>query len=205
MTRDRRRAKAGRRAAAFTLIELMAVLLILGLLAAIALPNFGLRAARVLEGESRKLATSLEFVRQRAVMTGVPHRMTFDLERMAYWTEWYVSESQASGEEEPPFPLGPEEIRPDTPIDLSPPRNEEPAWRRLLGTAGNVERLDELVFIDGIETAGGYVDRGELELLFERDGTTDPTWIVISDDGGNSITLAVAPLADTVRFEYGNL
>ena len=88
---------------------------------------------------------------------------------------------------------------------MSPPRDEEPAWRRLTGPAGNVVRLDSLVFIDGIDTAEGYVDRGELQLLFERDGTTDPAWIVVSDDGGRAITLAVAPLADTVRFEYGTL
>lgn len=182
----------------------MAVILIMGLLAAVALPNFGMRAARVLEEESRRLAADLEFVRQRAVMTAVPHRVTFDLETMAYWTEWFVSgavdpEAEALAQEELLASGG------QIPIDMSPPRNEEPAWRRLTGPAGNVMRLDDLVFIDGIDTAEGYVDDGELQLVFERDGTTDPAWIVVADDGGRAITLAVAPLADTVRFEYGEL
>lgn len=195
-----------RRRAAFTLIELMAVLLILGLLAGVALPNLGIRTGRVLDGESRRLAADLEFVRQRAVMTGIPHRVTFDLETMAYWSEWYVTEVRALGEEEDvALPEAALQEGEEPPLEMSPPRAEEPAWRRLLGSAGDVSRLDSVVFIDGIETSQGYVDRGELQLLFERDGTTDPAWIVVSDDDGRTITLAVAPLADTVRFEYGAL
>ena len=180
--------------------------MIIGLLAAVALPNFGIRTGRVLDDESRRLAADLEFARQRAVMTGIPHRVSFDLETMAYWTEWFVTEGHALGEEAaPPPPETPEQTGAETPIEMSPPRAEEPAWRRLTGPAGNVMRIDSLVFIDGIETSQGYVDAGELQLHFERDGTTDPAWIVISDDDGRSVTLAVAPLADTVRFEYGSL
>ncbi len=185
----------------FTLIELMAVLLILGLLTTIALPNFGLRSARALDGESRKLAADLEFVRSRAVMTGLPHRVTFDLETMAYWIESYRSEDV----EEAPIVDEAVETGREKPVAMSPPRTEEPAWRRVQGTHGNVRRIHELVFIDGIETDQGYVDRGEFQLHFERDGTTDAAWIVFAEDGGSVITLAVAPLADGVRFEYGRL
>ena len=192
--------------AAFTLIELMAVLMLIGLLAAIALPNIGIRSGRVLDGESRQLAADLEFARQRAVMTGIPHRVSFDLETMAYWTEWYVSEIRALGVEELEALL-PETGDPqeEAPIQMSPPRTEEPAWRRLTGVAGNLSRIDSLIFIDGIETSEGYIDRGELHLVFERDGTADPAWIVLADDDGRAVTLAVAPLADSVRFEYGSL
>lgn len=184
----------------------MAVLMIIGLLAAIALPNIGIRSGRVLDDESRRLAADLEFARQRAVMTGIPHRVSFDLETMAYWTEWYVTEVRALGEEEQEA-LPPETTDPqgEAPIQMSPPRAEEPAWRRLAGVPGNLMRINDLIFIDGIETSQGYVDRGELQLHFERDGTTDPAWIVLADDDGRAVTLAVAPLADTVRFEYGSL
>ncbi len=180
--------------------------MIIGLLAAIALPNLGIRTGRALDDESRRMAADLEFARQRAVMTGIPHRVSFDLETMAYWTEWFVTEDRALGAgPEAELPAGAADGEEEEPIEMSPPRAEEPAWRRLAGVAGNVSRIDSLVFIDGIETSEGYVDRGELQLHFERDGTTDPAWIILSDDNGRAITLAVAPLADTVRFEYGSL
>ena len=194
-----------RQHAGFTLIELLAVLLIFGLMAGIALPNLGLRTKRVLEHESRKLAADIEFARQRAVMTGVPHRLSFDMDTMEYWLEWYVSPARAQGEdeavEEAELPLpgsGPV-------VEMSPPQSDEADFFRIMGPMGDLNRLDDLVFIDGMETPDGYLDRGNLSVFFDRDGTTDPTWIVLADDAGRAITLEVAPLADTVRFERGRL
>lgn len=193
-----------RRQTGFTLIELLAVLLIFGLMAGIALPNLGLRTKRVLEHESRKLAADIEFARQRAVMTSVPHRLSFDLETMDYWLEWYVSPARAQGEDEAleaelPLPgAGPV-------VEMSPPVGEEAEFFRIMGSMGDINHVDDVIFIDGIQTPDGYQDRGEISVFFDRDGTTDPTWIVLADDDGSAITLEVAPLADTVRFERGRL
>ena len=58
--------------AAFTLIELLAVLLIMALVAGLTLPNLSLGAERVVLGEAQDLASTFAFTRQRAVATGSP-------------------------------------------------------------------------------------------------------------------------------------
>ena len=79
--------------AAFTLIEMLAVVAILALVMTFALPNTGMLQRRRLDSESRQLVALLELARQRAVMTGVKHRMWIDLEDAVYRLEWYVARS----------------------------------------------------------------------------------------------------------------
>ncbi len=187
-----------RRNSAFTLIELLAVVLIFGLLAGVALPNFGVRSAKMLEDEAKQMAGNLEFVRQRAVMTGVPHRIVLDVEYDRYWIEWYVSEARARGEEEviAEAPAG------DLAVAMSPMRGGERAFRRLMGSLGNESYLRDEVFVEGVDTPQGFFKQGEVRLEFSGDGTTDPASIRLSDADGRRITLEVAPLLDTVRFAY---
>jgi len=189
----------------FTLIELLAVVTIFGLLASIALPNLGVRGGRVLDDESRTLAATIEFARMRAVMTGVPHRMVFDLEGGVYWLEWYATVGEAFGDpslEEPAVALA--DVRGGTPIEMSPPLGDERAFRAVAGTFGDPVLLDDLVFLDRFETPEGVYQQGELQLVFERDGTSQPAIIVLRIEDGREVTLEVAPLADTVRFGHGD-
>lgn len=183
----------------FTLIELLAVLMIFGLLASVAVPNFGLRSGRELVARSKRLAGDLEFARQRAVMTGLPHRVVFDLDAGVYWLEWRPHpeepEPSAGGSGPPTDP---------SLLSLAPPERQLAEFRPMAGSLGEVTGLGELVQLAELENAEGRVRRGSFEILFEGDGTTDPAWVHLEDDRGSALTLEVAPLADTVRFVYGD-
>jgi hypothetical protein len=60
----------------------------------------------------------------------------------------------------------------------------------------------EIVRIDGIEIAGGFLERGLVNIAFERDGTSESAQILLSDQDGHSMGIEIAPLADTVRISH---
>ena len=72
----------------------MAVVVIMGLLLAIVLPNFSVVQNSVLRGEAVSVAGALELARQRAVMTGKPHRLLIDLEGGTYRVEWWINDAE---------------------------------------------------------------------------------------------------------------
>jgi len=186
----------------FTLVELLAVLVIFGLLAAIALPNLGIRSSRMLDEEARRLASSLEFARQRAVMTGVTHRVLVDLDLAAYRIEWYGrpdAEEAAAPAEATGLAAGGAAL---APLALSPPAATDREFEPLAGSLGDVASLDEAVHFAGIETAEGTFEQGTIQIVFERNGTSDPAAVWLENDGGRRVALYVAPLSDSVRFEY---
>ena len=137
-----------------------------------------------------------------AVLTAVEgRRLVFDVEASAYWIEWYVSEARARGEEE----VAPEAPPGDLAVAMSPWRGGERAFRRLLGTLGDVSYLNESIYFEGIDTPQGFFNRGEVLLEFSGDGTTESAEIFIVDAEGRRVTLEVAPLLDSVRFRYDQI
>jgi type II secretion system protein H len=199
----RRRAVTDARPAlrGFTLVELLAVLVIFGLLAAIALPNLGIRSSRMLDEEARRLASSLEFARQRAVMTGVPHRVLVDLDQAAYRIEWQgrPEGEEALAAEAGGVALGAAALSKPA---LAPPAVTERDFGPLAGSLGDVAELDEAVSFAGIETAEGTFEQGTVQIYFERNGTSDPAAVSLESESGRRVVLYVAPLSDAVRFEY---
>ena len=200
-----RRTGPRRRASGFTLIELLAVVTIFGLLASIALPNLGLRGGRVLDDESKALAATIEFARMRAVMTGIPHRLLVDLDAGVYRLEWYATDGEAYGDPSLDLPEATpaaDEPRGLSPVEMSPPGGSQRTFRPVTGTFGDPVQLDDVVFLDRFETPEAVYDTGELQLVFDRDGTSEPAIIVLRIDDGREIALEVEPLADTVRFGH---
>lgn len=186
-----------RRRAGFTLIEIMAVVAIFALLAGIVAPNLGLLSTRRLANQAQQISAQLEFARQRAVVTGVPHRLAVDLESGSYWLEWFVTEAEALGEAEAPPP--PLDLRGAAPLSLAPPRAAAREYRPLPGMFGRIQPLEASLRFQAVDMPEGSVDRGEAFVFFERDGTASATEIVLADDDGHALALEVLPLADAVR------
>jgi type II secretion system protein H len=178
----------------FTLLELIAVVLIIGLVAGLAVPNLGLLGEQRLRDEASRLAAELELARQRSVMTGVRHRIMFDLDESLYWTEWEVAEEE---------PAAPAAAGSDRPPSLSPPERAASAFVPRPDPSGRGWRLDDDVVFGGVEIDSGVVERGRLSLAFESDGTTDRVRILLARPDGRALALEVRPLAEAVRIVDG--
>jgi len=190
-----RPARAGR---GFTLIEIMAVVLIIGLMTTLILPSLGATSRRDLLRQARELASHLELARQRAVMMRVPHRVLIDLEQGGYFIEWYVNEDGALG---PTHRGGGPELEPENPgpLSLTPPVDETFSYRPIPSSFGKDQWLAEGFFFEGVDTAEGWFESGMVAIVFDSDGTTDAAQIVISDPDSQSVDLDVAPLLEMVR------
>jgi prepilin-type N-terminal cleavage/methylation domain-containing protein len=192
----RRRSLRAKRASGFTLIEIMAVILIIGLMSTLLLPAFGAGGGAKLRGQAERVAGFLELARQRAVVTGKPHRVVLDLENGGYSIEWLVTGGSST---EPSEVAG---IAPGLgggPIDLSPPREELAAYQPIPNRFGGRDWLEPGIFFEGVDTPEGWIEQGEVALVFGWDGSSDAAQIVISDPDSRSFDLDIAPLLEIVR------
>jgi prepilin-type N-terminal cleavage/methylation domain-containing protein len=181
--------------AGFTLLEILAVLLIGGLLMSVTLPNFGALQSRRLQNSAEQIVARIDFGRQRAVMTGVPHRLVIDLDEATYKLEWQGN----AAADVAPKPKPKTEPGARVQLSLAPPPAAERSYQALLGPLGRLERLDKGVEFGWVETPGGDVDFGEAFITLEGDGTSSYTMVVLNEPGGRELALEVLPLADAVR------
>jgi prepilin-type N-terminal cleavage/methylation domain-containing protein len=199
----------GGRAAGFTLIEIMAVVAIIAMILGIGLPRLRASKVRALENEAESIATSLEYARQRAILTRVPHRVLIDLEEGGWRVEWLVNEERAfaaitedggAPELPPPDPGVLPSADAREPIDFHPPARDEldyyPIPNRQLG---GFTWLDESRYFVGLESATGWIEGGDVGIVFDADGTTDQARLELADSDDNHLTLEIEPLLDRVR------
>jgi len=188
-----------RRPNAFTLIELLAVMLILAMLAAVVIPGLSLLGARPLRAQAQRLASDLEFARVRSVLLGVPHRVVIDLDGGAWRVEWLVTEAEALGKEVKTEDAASGDFDPRQRLDLSPPRGETPEYRPVPASVGATSALDDEFVFSRIDTTQGPVNRGTVAVGFERDGSADPLRVVLADSHGHVVAVDVQPLEEAVR------
>jgi prepilin-type N-terminal cleavage/methylation domain-containing protein len=190
---------AARTRRGFTLIEILAVVAILALAALLVTPNLNALRERRLRSSADRLAAELELARQRAVVTGIPHRVLFDIESGVYRIEWLGGDGALPEEE--PVPAGLEyDLRGSTQLPLAAPQTTALEYSAVPDSFGNFRELEGGVFVAGLETAEGWVESGFPGVVFERDGSAAWTEIVLAEEGGERLGLAVLPLDDAVRF-----
>ena len=186
-----------RRSAAFTLLEILAVVLMFALLTLFVAPNLGAMRDKALRSQADAISAKLELARQRAIATGTLHRLNFDLVEHSYRLEWLGDPSEAEG---PDSAQDQSAFDARVPLSLEPPRKGKRKFvaipHRKLGRPAYLP--DHLVF-GGVETAGGFTDRGEVGVTFEADGSAEFTRIHLDDEAGRTLVIEVLPLADTVR------
>jgi type II secretion system protein H len=184
-----------RQRAAFTLIEMLAVVAIFALLAAFVAPNLGLLSSRRLQQQAERLTAELELARQRAVATGIPHRLAIDLDRGSYRIEWLVTEAESLGEQQTQPEL---DLRGSAPIPMAAPPEAAREFRPLPGMFGRETAIEESLRFQAVETPSGSAGEGEAFVVFERDGSASPTEIVLADESDHALALEVLPLAEAV-------
>jgi len=181
--------------AGFTLLEILAVLLIAGLLMSVTLPDFHALHAHKLQDAADQIIERIDFGRQRAVMTGVAHRLAVDLDSGTYRLEWQgggVKDAAPKRKADP-------DLEVDAKLFLAPPPLVERVFHALQGPLGKDEALGDGIEFSRIETPGGDVDFGEAFITFESDGTSEYTVLVLDEPGGQELALEILPLADAVR------
>ena len=183
----------------FTLIEVMAVVAIIGLMLGIMLPNLTSTQAAQLERQGRDLASRIDLARERAIVTGAPHRVWLELEEGAFRVDWFVDEARAFGEPDPLEEAAQATDRPVPPVSLSPPVHEYRGYFPIPSTFGSNEWLNSDSFFEGVTTPTGWVDEGEVQLVFQTDGSTDYAEVVLGDRWGNGVVLEILPLLAHVR------
>ena len=198
----------------FTLIEIIAVIAIMGMVFAIGIPRLSTSKLRGLRTEAESIAASLEFARQRAIMTGIPHRVLIDLEEGGYRIEWLVDEDrafEAISDADVEFADSGFDQDLDSPdndgaylIDFHPPERDErdyyPIPNRQLGS---FTWLDDSRYFVGLDSSSGWIEGGEVEIVFDADGTTEYLLLEIADASDHHLTLEVEPLLDRVRRREG--
>ena len=194
----------------FTLIEIIAVIAIMGMVFAIGIPRLSTSKVRELRSEAEGIAASLEFARQRAIMTGVPHRVFIDLAEGGYRIEWLVDEARAFEavadadiEFADSIDDGPRDQNPQL-IDFYPPTRDQrdyyPIPSRQLGS---FTWLADARYFVGLDSSSGWIEGGDVEIVFDADGTTEYSLLEIADASDNHLTLEIEPLLDRVRRREG--
>lgn len=158
----------GTNSRAFTLLELILVVVILAASAALVLPQFGQVVARQrLRATACRLMSLCGRARAEASALALRYRLIFDLEEREYWVE---RESD---------PLG-------NPNSFSPvPRS----WARVRELPKGVE-FEQIEFADD-ELAGRRQESDELYVGFRPDGSADPVTIRLGSQAGDQISLQV--------------
>ncbi len=173
------------------------MLVIGGLLMSFMVPNLSTLRSRTLHQEAQQLVSMIDLARQRAVVTGVPHRLTLDLEENGYGLDWEQSVETDSAEVEAGLLF--DNLALDGGISLEPPARAQQDFFALPGKIGDFKWLEGDITIARVETPGGSVNHGEALVFFERDGTSSFTTIALDDEDGRRVILEILPLADTVR------
>jgi type II secretion system protein H len=192
----------------FTLIELMAVVMIFALFIALAAPNLGQLSNRYLTQQAARVQGALEFARESAVVSARKHHFVVDIDTSTYQildeeppAEEEAAEAAGDLAESEDREVSPEVLgeEPEGKISLAPPVAAEAALVPVSGPLGSETALLQDIFFAGVQTEEGWTESGRIEIEFGSDGIARPTIIVLENTSGERAGLEVLPLLETVR------
>jgi type II secretory pathway pseudopilin PulG len=176
----------------------MAVVAVIALIVGLVLPGLGATRSALLRSQAREIAALLELARQRAVITGKPHRVLIGVDDGMLRLEWFASENETLGLEPGGGPPS-LDLSGDSPIPLSPPQDRSLDYRPVPGHSGRDRWLGQDFAFEGVDTPEGWLEQGDVAVVFQRDGTTDAAEIAIVDRDQRRIFLELRPLVERVR------
>lgn len=182
--------------AGFTLIELMAVVALFALIAAMVAPVVDLGGARAVRREAEELGAAIELARQRAILTGRAHEVVLDLDARRHWVEWAAppdaDEAAAGAPDGGPGGAAP--------VAMTPPAEALEELVPVPGAFGRAHAMDGETALLGVGLLEGSVSEGLVALRFGPDGSADPATIRVGDlDRRHMLDVEVQALADGVR------
>jgi prepilin-type N-terminal cleavage/methylation domain-containing protein len=161
---------------AFTLLELAVVLLIIGLVLAVAMPHFGAFQAAELRSEARRLAARSHYLYEESGAQKVLLCLNLDLNHSTYFV---------------------------TRLD---PFGAEPLFRPESGPAAGVATMPADVRLRDVWVEGSGLFRdGIVRCQFYPAGIADAAVIHLLDRNGDVITVGIEPFNGTVAIISGDL
>lgn len=188
--------------AGFTLIEILAVVLIIGLVSAMVLPGLRSSGSSGRHDEALNVASHLELARQRAVMTGKVHRVLLDVDNNSYRVEWFVRPQRDGFDDSDGVAASRRSAWEGTQDSVLRPPGNQPQYQPIPNRFGSPSTLADPFYFDGVDTSEGWLDEGLVGIVFGSDGTTDAAQIVITDPDGYAATLDILPILDAVRIRH---
>jgi prepilin-type N-terminal cleavage/methylation domain-containing protein len=196
------RARPGPRAddRGFTLIEMVAVMVVIGLIFTLVLPQFRARTHADLKRSAMKLAATIEHVFYQSVFRHETLRLHYDLAQSRYWLDRFVE--PAAGQAD----AGAEGEEPDDRTDAADGGSDgEPSYVVDTSIIPQPVDLPRGVVIASVSTQ--YIEEtteGDAYTHFFPDGYVEPTVIHMTDKEGSEYTLFASPISGRVKVLPGH-
>ena len=68
---------------------------------------------------------------------------------------------------------------------------------------GSFTRLDDTLYFVGLESAAGWIESGDVQIVFDADGTTEYVLLELADADERHMTLEIEPMLERIRRRDG--
>lgn len=193
----------------FSLLELMVVMVLLGIMMTLMVVSIRSLAVTKIKEEVTRIAGLFSEVYAKAAISGITHRINFNLDENEYWVESRVAEA---GDIAPD--LGYEELMVTLRAKLKDADNKSklekllPQYKAIEGIMGEKYKLPKELALYGAWTdqMKDVARTGLVSIYFFSGGYTQSSFVSIAEKGDekdSSIYIALSPLTAAVSTNYG--